>query len=185
MTIKLPDVSEFQAPANGNAPDWAGIKSQNGGAAIIRVGYGNAHLDEMLVSNRAKIRPLGFGFCGLYQYLRADQDVTSQASAFINWIGPDLQQLVQAGEAGRPVDEVGDVLSPLRRYPRQHVDQDDLADQFGCLGGQRDGGEAAERHADRRLGGGGELADGGRDVDRVAVRVQLAGRQHRLSIFKI
>jgi glycosyl hydrolase family 25 len=44
----------------------------------------------MLVSNRAKIRPLGFGFCGLYQYLRADQDVTSQASAFINWIGPDL-----------------------------------------------------------------------------------------------
>ena len=90
MTIKLPDVSEFQAPANGNAPDWAGIKSQNGGAAIIRVGYGNAHLDEMLVSNRAKIRPLGFGFCGLYQYLRADQDVTSQASAFIKWIGPDL-----------------------------------------------------------------------------------------------
>jgi hypothetical protein len=38
MTVKLPDVSEFQAPANGNAPDWAGIKSQNGGAAIIRVG---------------------------------------------------------------------------------------------------------------------------------------------------
>jgi Glycosyl hydrolases family 25 len=90
MTIKLPDVSEFQAPANGNAPDWAGIKSQNGGAAIIRVGYGNAHLDEMLVSNRATIRSLSFGFCGLYQYLRADQDVTSQASAFISWIGPDL-----------------------------------------------------------------------------------------------
>jgi hypothetical protein len=90
MTVKLPDVSEFQAPANGNAPDWAGIKSQNGGAAIIRVGYGSAHLDEMLVSNRAKIRSLNFGFCGLYQYLRADQDVTSQASAFISWIGPDL-----------------------------------------------------------------------------------------------
>jgi hypothetical protein len=90
MTVKLPDVSEFQAPANGNAPNWAGIKSQNGGAAIIRVGYGSAHLDGMLVSNRAKIRSLHFGFCGLYQYLRADQDATSQARAFIGWIGPDL-----------------------------------------------------------------------------------------------
>jgi hypothetical protein len=38
MTVKLPDVSEFQSPASGNAPNWAGIKSQNGGAAIIRVG---------------------------------------------------------------------------------------------------------------------------------------------------
>ena len=36
MTVKLPDVSEFQSPASGNAPNWAGIKSQNGGAAIIR-----------------------------------------------------------------------------------------------------------------------------------------------------
>jgi hypothetical protein len=35
MTVKLPDVSEFQSPASGNAPNWAGIKSQNGGAAII------------------------------------------------------------------------------------------------------------------------------------------------------
>jgi hypothetical protein len=71
MTVKLPDVSEFQSPASGNAPNWAGIKSQNGGAAIIRVGYGNAHLDGMLVSNRATIKSLKFGFCGLYQYLRA------------------------------------------------------------------------------------------------------------------
>src|SRR5262249_22645221 len=47
MTVTLPDVSEFQSPASGNAPNWAGIKSQNGGAAIIRVGYGNAHLDGM------------------------------------------------------------------------------------------------------------------------------------------
>jgi Glycosyl hydrolases family 25 len=92
MTVKLPDVSEFQSPASGNAPDWAGIKSQNGGAAIIRVGYGNAHLDGMLGSNRASIRSLTFGFCGLYQYLRADQDVLSQANAFINWIGPSLNQ---------------------------------------------------------------------------------------------
>jgi hypothetical protein len=92
MTVKLPDVSEFQSPASGNAPNWSGIKSQNGGAAIIRVGYGNAHLDQMLVSNRATIKSLKFGFCGLYQYLRAGQDVRSQAFAFIDWIGPNLNQ---------------------------------------------------------------------------------------------
>jgi hypothetical protein len=92
MTLKLPDVSEFQSPANGDAPNWAGIKAQNGGAAIIRVGYGNAHRDAMLVSNRRTIKSLKFGFCGLYQYLRAGQDVLSQANAFINWIGPSLNE---------------------------------------------------------------------------------------------
>ena len=65
MTVKLPDVSEFQSPASGTAPNWAGIKSQNGGAAIIRVGYGNAHLDGMLVSNRSTIKSLKYPFCGL------------------------------------------------------------------------------------------------------------------------
>jgi hypothetical protein len=90
MTLFLPDVSEFQCPADGNAPNWAGIKSANGGAAVIRVGYGNAHLDKMLVSNRAKIKSLKFGFCGLYMYLRANQDVPSQAKAFTGWIGPTL-----------------------------------------------------------------------------------------------
>ena len=90
MTVLLPDVSEFQSPASGNAPSWAGIKSQNGGAAIIRVGYGNAHLDQMLVSNRSRIKSLKYPFCGLYQYLRASQDVRSQAHAFIKWIGPNL-----------------------------------------------------------------------------------------------
>ena len=92
MTVKLPDVSEFQSPASGNAPNWGGIKSQNGGAAIIRVGYGNAHLDGMLVSNRSTIKSLKYPFCGLYQYLRAGQDVRSQANAFVNWIGPNLNQ---------------------------------------------------------------------------------------------
>ena len=92
MTVTLPDVSEFQSPASGNAPNWAGIKSQNGGAAIIRVGYGNAHLDGMLVSNRSAIKSLNYPFCGLYQYLRAGQDVQSQANAFIDWIGPSLNE---------------------------------------------------------------------------------------------
>jgi hypothetical protein len=69
-----------------------GIKSQNGGAAIIRVGYGNNHLDGMLVSNRAAIKSHGFGFCGLYQYLRAGQDPLSQANAFVDWVGPNLNE---------------------------------------------------------------------------------------------
>jgi Glycosyl hydrolases family 25 len=90
MTVKLPDVSEFQI--GSSAPNWAGIKSQNGGAAIIRVGYGHAHLDEMLVPNRAALSSHAFGFRGLYQYLVASQDAASQARAFINWIGPALKE---------------------------------------------------------------------------------------------
>ena len=88
MSLLIPDVSEFQAPSNGNAPNWAGIKAQNGGAAIIRVGYGNAHLDHMFVSNYTDLKANGFDFIGLYHYLRADQDVISQAVAFCNWVGP-------------------------------------------------------------------------------------------------
>ena len=46
----------------------------------------------MLASNRAAIRSHRFGFCGLYHYLRSGQDVPSQAHAFIDWIGPDLNE---------------------------------------------------------------------------------------------
>jgi hypothetical protein len=83
---KLPDVSEFQS--GSSAPNWAGIKAQNGGAAIIRVGYGNAHLDNMFVSNYTALKQNGFSFIGLYHYLRAGQDAASQANAFCNWVGP-------------------------------------------------------------------------------------------------
>lgn len=86
MTILLPDVSEFQA--GGSAPDWAGIKSKNGGAGIIRVGYGDAHLDKMFVNNYTAMKGQKFSFMGLYQYLRGDQDPKTQANAFCNWIGP-------------------------------------------------------------------------------------------------
>jgi len=88
MSLLLPDVSEFQS--GGTTPNWTGIKAQNGGAAIIRVGYGNAKLDGMLVHNRSTIKGLSYTFCGLYQYLRAGQDAISQANAFIGWIGPHL-----------------------------------------------------------------------------------------------
>jgi len=86
MTILLPDVSEFQTGAS--APDWAGIKAKNGGAGIIRVGYGNAHLDHMFVSNYTAMKNHEYKFMGLYQYLRKDQDPVSQAEAFCKWIGP-------------------------------------------------------------------------------------------------
>ena len=86
MSLVLPDCSEFQVGAS--APDWAGIKAKNGGAGIIRVGYGNAKLDGMFVHNYATMKANKFRFIGLYQYLRASQDAASQATAFCNWIGP-------------------------------------------------------------------------------------------------
>ena len=86
MSTLMPDVSEFQT--GNTAPNWAGIKAQNGGAGIIRVGYGNSHLDHMFVSNYTDLKNNHFSFMGLYHYLRSGQDVVSQANAFINWIGP-------------------------------------------------------------------------------------------------
>ena len=85
---KMPDVSEFQTQSSGNAPNWAGIKKQNGGAAIISVGYGNAHLDHMFVSNYTALKANKFSFIGLYHYVVAGQDIASQAKQFCNWIGP-------------------------------------------------------------------------------------------------
>jgi hypothetical protein len=86
MTILLPDTSEFQA--GSTTPDWAGIKSKNGGAGIIRVGYGDSHLDRMFVGNYTAMKKNGFKFMGLYQYLRAGQDPQAQARAFCTWVGP-------------------------------------------------------------------------------------------------
>jgi GH25 family lysozyme M1 (1,4-beta-N-acetylmuramidase) len=83
--LLLPDTSEFQTGTT--APNWPAIKNQNGGACAIRVGYGNAHLDSMFVSNKTEIQNAGFGFALLYHYLRADQDALSQAQAFCNWVG--------------------------------------------------------------------------------------------------
>lgn len=85
---KMPDVSEFQTASAGSAPNWAGIKKHNGGAAIIRVGYGNAHLDHMFVSNYTALKANKFPFIGLYHYVVAGQDIASQAKAFCAWIGP-------------------------------------------------------------------------------------------------
>ena len=82
----LPDVSEFQT--GPSTPDWAGIKKQNGGAGIIRVGYGTSHLDHMFVANYTALKANKFSFTGLYHYIVAGQDITAQARAFCAWIGP-------------------------------------------------------------------------------------------------
>lgn len=86
MTVLLPDCSEFQT--GPSAPDWAGIKKQNGGAGICRVGYGTGHLDHMFVSNYTALKANKFSFIGLYHYLRKDQDAAAQAAQFCSWVGP-------------------------------------------------------------------------------------------------
>lgn len=86
MTVLLPDCSEFQT--GPSAPDWAGIKKQNGGAGICRVGYGAAHLDHMFVSNYTDMKKNNYPFMGLYHYLVGSVDVTAQAAQFCNWVGP-------------------------------------------------------------------------------------------------
>ena len=85
------------------------------------------------------------------------------------------QELVEAVEAGRTVDEVGDRCGLLGVDPWSDVDQDEGAHELGCLGGQSDGGHAAERHPDHAEGVGGQLAHHRRQVATVA-----SGRHHAL-----
>jgi len=86
MTLLLPDVSEFQT--GPTAPNWVGIKKQNGGAGICRVGYGSHHLDHMFVTNYTSLKTNHFSFIGLYHYLIASQDAATQAAQFCAWVGP-------------------------------------------------------------------------------------------------
>jgi hypothetical protein len=82
MTVLLPDLSEFQLNA-----DMAGIKHANGGAAIIRACYGTSHSDHVFGRLRPDAHKAGFPFLGIYQYLRAGQDVAAQAHAFTAIVG--------------------------------------------------------------------------------------------------
>lgn len=82
MTLRLPDISEFQAGAN-----IAGILKQTGGALIIRVGYGYGHKDYKFAAFRAAAQKAKVKSLGIYQYVRADQNVTTQANQFCSWIG--------------------------------------------------------------------------------------------------
>lgn len=78
--LLLPDLSEFQAGA-----DMAGIRRQNGGAAIIRAAYGSAHPDKAFP--RLRRAADGYAFLGLYQYIVATQPIAAQARAFVKIVG--------------------------------------------------------------------------------------------------
>lgn len=82
MTLYLPDVSEFQPGTNP-----AGIKKQNGGAMIIRAGYGYAHKDHVFDSLRSKAHSAGIRSLGIYHYVVASQNITTQANQFCAWVG--------------------------------------------------------------------------------------------------
>jgi hypothetical protein len=77
-TLHIPDVSEFQPDV-----DWSKINHWNGGAAIIRAAYGDAHVDHAWNSGvrRKAFWDHGGEVLGIYQYLVADQDPRTQAQA--------------------------------------------------------------------------------------------------------
>jgi GH25 family lysozyme M1 (1,4-beta-N-acetylmuramidase) len=80
--LLLPDLSEFQASA-----DMGGIKRQNGGAAIVRLAYGDGHDDATGIRLRKDAAKAGFRFLGLYMYLVAGQSVLAQAERFVQLAG--------------------------------------------------------------------------------------------------
>jgi hypothetical protein len=86
--LLLPDLSEFQYPPDHPQPaDMAGIKKQNGGAAIIRVAYGT-RADNGFAHFRAAAAAAGYRFLGIYQYLRAGQDPVASVQAMRAITGP-------------------------------------------------------------------------------------------------
>src|ERR1700760_147902 len=78
----LPDISEFQPNT-----DLPGIKAINGGAVIMRVGYGARHKDTSFTGHRRAALAADFHFNGLYQYVTANEDITVQARQFVQWVG--------------------------------------------------------------------------------------------------
>ena len=78
--LLLPDLSEYQANAS-----MSGVRSANGGAAIIRAAYGASRTDEAFAKLRAAAS--NFPFLGIYMYVRQDQDITAQAQAFLKITG--------------------------------------------------------------------------------------------------
>lgn len=81
--MHIPDVSEFQPNVN-----WNQVFKVNGGAAIVRAMYGASHVDGLWAAGRrASAHAANVQVLGIYQYVRADQDVTTQAQAFVNQVG--------------------------------------------------------------------------------------------------
>jgi GH25 family lysozyme M1 (1,4-beta-N-acetylmuramidase) len=85
----LPDFSQWQSTGKPDwvpTPDFAGIKRRNGGAAIIRVGYGLNHRDHCFARNRRAAQRHKYAFLGLYHFITPG-DVAAQARAFCEWVG--------------------------------------------------------------------------------------------------
>lgn len=85
----LPDFSEWQssgAPDWTPTPDFAGVKRRNGGAAIIRVGWGHERRDYCFTRNRRAAQQHKYAFLGLYHYT-VPGDMAVQARAFCRWVG--------------------------------------------------------------------------------------------------
>lgn len=78
--LLLPDLSEFQAGA-----DMAGIRRQNGGAAIIRAAYGARHPDRAFARLRAAAHD--YAYLGIYHYIVAAQSIADQARVFCKLVG--------------------------------------------------------------------------------------------------
>jgi hypothetical protein len=83
MALHLPDVSEFQPNIN-----WANLVAANGGAAVIRASYGTVHVDSLWAAGRrASAHAAGIKALGIYQYVRAGEDVSAQAHFFASQVG--------------------------------------------------------------------------------------------------
>jgi GH25 family lysozyme M1 (1,4-beta-N-acetylmuramidase) len=85
----LPDFSQWQSTGKPDwvpTPDFADIKRRNGGAAIIRVGYGLNHQDHCFTRNRRAAQRHKYAFLGLYHFVTPG-DIAAQARAFCQWVG--------------------------------------------------------------------------------------------------
>lgn len=80
--LLIPDISEWQPGTS-----MAGIKSQNGGVAIIRACYGSSHTDKVFSKLRADAHKAGFRALGIYHYVTSSSDMTTQANFFIRTVG--------------------------------------------------------------------------------------------------
>ena len=110
--LLLPDLSEFQPGA-----DMAGIKASNGGAAIIRAAYGDAHPDQVFARLRAAAA--GYRFLGLYQYIVAGQDITAQAGRSSSW--PASSPRTRSRSSTWRKATVTSPAGPARGLPRSTV----------------------------------------------------------------
>src|SRR6266705_520587 len=89
MTMRVPDFSEFQFPPRETpGASLAGVRAQNGGAAIIRISYGTSHPDAGFSTFRQQAHDDGYSYLGIYQYIVAGQPARAQAQEFARLLGP-------------------------------------------------------------------------------------------------